>query len=210
MKQIKQKKFTYQKRQQIIDDLRRLFQIYIKTEYQKIIELIDTTYDVPRFITNKWIEVHDESGGSCNINKEIRFKTSMLRSYICDYSDAYIVIKETITVKLEKDGAIDGYNRNLILKSNTPLLTAYQKSIMFQLTMQKTFGTQWNYTRDIPVDTMTNSESFKYKISIIGKTADDDNTKEVEIPVPLKYLGNFWKTLDMPLIDNEVNNLNMV
>ena len=37
-------------------------------EYQKIIELIDTTSDVPRFITNKWIEVHDQSGGSCNIN----------------------------------------------------------------------------------------------------------------------------------------------
>ena len=179
-------------------------------EYQKIIELIDTTSDVPRFITNKWIEVHDQSEGSCNINKEIRFKTSMLRSYICDYFDAYIVIKETITVKLEKDRVIDGYNRNLILKSNAPLLTAYQKSIMFQLTMQKTFGTQRNYTRDIPVDPITNSESFKYKISITGKTADDDNTKEFEIPVPLKYLGNFWKTLDMPLIDNEVNNLNMV
>ena len=55
----------------------------------------------------------------------------MLRSYICDYSDAYIVIKETITVILEKDRAIDGYNRNLILKSNAPLVTAYQKSIMF-------------------------------------------------------------------------------
>ena len=100
-------------------------------EYQKIIELIDTKSDVPRFITNKWIEVHDQSEGSCNINKEIRFKTSMLRSYICDYFDAYIVIKETITVKLEKDRVIDGYNRNLILKSNAPLLTAYQKSIMF-------------------------------------------------------------------------------
>ena len=134
----------------------------------------------------------------------------MLRSYICDYSDAYIVIKENITVILEKDRAIDGYNRNLVLKSNVPLVTAYQKSIIFQLTMQKTFGTQWNYTRDIPVDPITNSESFKYKISIAGKTADDDNTKEVEIPVPLKHLGNFWKTLNMPLIHNEVNNRNMV
>ena len=134
----------------------------------------------------------------------------MLRSYICDYSDAYIVIKENITVILEKDRAIDGYNRNLVLKSNVPLVTAYQKSIIFQLTMQKTFGTQWNYTRDIPVDPITNSESFKYNISIAGKTADDDNTKEVEIPVPLKHLGNFWKTLNMPLIHNEVNNRNMV
>ena len=94
-------------------------------EYQKVIELIDTTSDnVPRFITNKWIEVDDQSGGSYNINKEIRFKTSMLRSYICDYSDAYIAIKEAITVKLEKDRAIDGFNRNLILKSNMPLINS--------------------------------------------------------------------------------------
>ena len=51
-------------------------------EHQKIINLLDTTSDsVTRFITKKWIEVHDQSGGSYNINKQIRFKTSMVRSY---------------------------------------------------------------------------------------------------------------------------------
>ena len=55
-------------------------------EYQKIINLPDTTSDhVPRINTRKWIEVHEQSGKSCNINKQIRFKTSMLRSDICDY-----------------------------------------------------------------------------------------------------------------------------
>ena len=52
-------------------------------EYQKVINLLDTTSDnVPRFKTKIWIEDHDESGESYNINKQIRFKTSMLRSDI--------------------------------------------------------------------------------------------------------------------------------
>ena len=63
-------------------------------EYQKITNLLGNTSDkVPRFITKKWIEVHDQSGGTYNTNKQIRFKTYMLRSYLCDYGDAYIVVK---------------------------------------------------------------------------------------------------------------------
>ena len=51
-----------------------------------------------RFIIKKWIEVNDQSGGAYNTNKQIRFKTSMLRSDFCDYNDAYIVVKGDITV----------------------------------------------------------------------------------------------------------------
>ena len=69
-------------------------------EYQKIANLLDTTLDeVRRFITNKWVEVHDQSGSADDRykpNKQIRFKTSMLRSDLCDYSDAYIVVKGNI------------------------------------------------------------------------------------------------------------------
>ena len=69
-------------------------------EYPKIINLLDNTSDkVPRFITKKWIEVHDQSGEIHNTNKKIRFKTSMLRSDLCDFSDAYIVVKRDITVE---------------------------------------------------------------------------------------------------------------
>ena len=67
-------------------------------EYQKITKLLGNTYDrVPRFITKKWKEVHDQSSATenrYNPNKQIRFKTSMLRSDLCDYSDAYIVVTE--------------------------------------------------------------------------------------------------------------------
>ena len=71
-------------------------------EYQKITNLFGNTSDkVLRFITKKWIEVHDQSGTAenrYNSKKQIRFKTSMLRSDLCDYSDACVVVKGNITV----------------------------------------------------------------------------------------------------------------
>ena len=69
----------------------------------------------------------------------------------------------------------------------------------------KTLGSLWQYYRDEPDDNLADSESFKSKIKITGKTPDDDNEKDVEIMVPLKYLSNFWRTLEMPLINCEVN-----
>ena len=69
----------------------------------------------------------------------------------------------------------------------------------------KASGSLWQYYRDEPNDNLANSESFKFKVKITGKTPDDDNEKDVEIMVPLKYLSNFWRTLKMPLINSEVN-----
>ena len=69
----------------------------------------------------------------------------------------------------------------------------------------KTSGSLWQYYRDEPNDNLANSESFKFKVKITGKTPAADNEKDVEIMVPLKYLSNFWRTLEMPLINCEVN-----
>ena len=68
----------------------------------------------------------------------------------------------------------------------------------------KTSGSLWQYYKDDPNDNLANSESFESKIKITGKTPLDDNTKDVEILVPLKYLSNFWRTLEMPLINCKV------
>ena len=70
-------------------------------EFQKITNFLDITSDnkdLPKFVTKKWIEVYDQSEGNYNVNKEIRIKTSMLRSDLCDFSDVYIVVKGNITV----------------------------------------------------------------------------------------------------------------
>ena len=73
----------------------------MKMEFQKITNFLDMTSDnkdLPRFATKKWIEVYDQSKGNYDINKEIRIKTSILRSDLCDYSNGYIVVKGIITV----------------------------------------------------------------------------------------------------------------
>ena len=69
----------------------------------------------------------------------------------------------------------------------------------------KTSGSLWQYYNDDPNDNIAVSESFKSKVKITGKTSNDGNTKDVEIIVPLTYLSNFWRTLEMPLINCEVH-----
>ena len=69
----------------------------------------------------------------------------------------------------------------------------------------KTSGSLWQYYKDDPNDILTNSESFKSKMNIAGKTPAAGNRKDVKIAVLLKYLNNFWRTLEMPLISGEIN-----
>ena len=78
-------------------------------------------------------------------------------------------------------------------------LTEYRKKY------SKTSVTLRDYYIDISIDPITNSKYFKYKTSITGKTANNGNTKEVEFSVPLNYLRNFWRKLDMPLINHKVS-----
>ena len=81
-------------------------------EFQKIANFLDTISDdkdLPRFVTKKWIEVYDQSEKNYNPNKEIRIKTSMLRSDLCDFSDAYIVVKGNIIVD-KKTFTVNDFN----------------------------------------------------------------------------------------------------
>ena len=68
-------------------------------EFQKIVNLLDITSEnkyLLRYVTKKWIKVYDQSEKNYNPNKEIRIKTPMLRPDLCDFSDAYIVVKGDI------------------------------------------------------------------------------------------------------------------
>ena len=101
-------------------------------EYQKITNLLGATpNEAPRFITKKWIEVDDQLGNAedrYKPSKQIRFKTSMLRSDLCDFSDAYIVVKGDITLtKTNGRGIIDIRNRFLAFKNNAPFTNCISK-----------------------------------------------------------------------------------
>ena len=154
----------------------------------------------------------------------------MLRSDLCDFSDAYIVVKGTITVT-DPDNA--KRNKSVAFKNNAPFINCISKingvqidnaedldvvTPMYNLleyskNYRKTTGSLWNYEPSNPLS--SNSESFKYKTSITGNTnnlvpgnANYDATRvrnnETEIVVPLKHLSNFWRTLNKPLVNYEI------
>ena len=207
-------------------------------EYQKIANLIDDdTLDQPsKFRTRNWVEINDESRGAYNVNSQIKFKTTMLKSSLCDYSDAYILVKGTISVNntAAQGAAANNTNKKVIFKNCAPFTNCISeinntqidnaKDIDIVMPMYnlieysdnyaKTTGSIWQYCKDIPARNNNNeiteftlvntTDSFKFKAKITGQT-EDDGTKDVEIMVPLKYLSNFWRTLEMPLINCEVN-----
>ena len=92
-------------------------------EYQKIINLLDNiSYERTKFRTKNWVEINDKSRGIYNVNSQIKFKTTMLKSSLCDYSDAYILVNRNITVNnTAADAATaDNTNQKWIFKNCTP------------------------------------------------------------------------------------------
>ena len=76
-------------------------------EYQKIANLLDDnkSSQASKFRTKNWVEINDESRGTYNVNSQIKFKTTMLKSSLSDYSDAYILVKGTIIITGAGDDA---------------------------------------------------------------------------------------------------------
>ena len=206
-------------------------------EYQKIANLIDddTLNQPSKFRTRNWVVINDESRGAYNVNSQIKFKTTMLKSSLCDYSDAYILVKGTISVNnTAAQGAAANNTNKVIFKNCTPFTNCISeinntqidnaKDIDIVMPMYnlieysdnytKTTGSLWQYSKDIPAlnanDEITHftegnpTNSFNFKVKITGRTGNG-GTKDVEIMVPLKYLSNFGGTLEMPLINCEVN-----
>ena len=159
--------------------------------FKKIVNFLDTTSDekdLPRFVTKKWIEVYDQSEGNYNVNKKIIIKTSVPRSDLCDFNDAYIVVKGDIT--FEGDNDANKRNKNLAFKNNAPFINCISKIngvkidnaedldvvipmydlLEYSKNCRKTTGSLWNYYRDEPSNPLSSdSESFKYKTNIVGK-----------------------------------------
>ena len=125
MANVKRKINISRKIQQIINKQTINYGWYnnIIMEYQKIANLLDNTSNQPsKFRTKNWVEINDEAEGTYSPNKQIKFKTSMLRSSLCDYSDAYILVKGNITVNnTAADGAAaNNTNKKVIFKNCAP------------------------------------------------------------------------------------------
>ena len=223
---------------------------------------------VSKFTSKKLVEVHNPTPvGQYKENKEIRFKTSMFRADLCDYSDAYVKVTADVVVKVNGTNADNAVNvfadvaanpaanppvvavdnshkRTFTLKNNAPFISCITKIngelvenaedldvamsmynlIEYSKNYRKTNGSLHNYYRDEPSSeeenninySIKNSESCDYKAKLTQRFANfavaaasenddlDLDAVEVNIIVPLKHLGNFWRELKMPLINCEV------
>ena len=178
-------------------------------EYQKITNLLDdSSSKTSKFRTRNWVEINDESRGTNNDDKQIKFKTTMLKSSLCDYSDAYILVKGKITItgegndaaarhadERDKGGAFkncapftpcksDINNVDIDYCHDMDIVMPMCNLIEYSDNYAKTSGSLWQYYRDEPNNNLADSESFKSKIKITGKTPDDSNEKDAEIIVP--------------------------
>ena len=183
-----------------------------------------------------WVEVNDESRGIYNVNSQIKFKTILLKSSLCDYIDAYVHVKGIITVNntATAPAAANNTGKKVIFKNcapfticiseinNTQVGNAENINIVMPMynlieysdNYSKTSGSLWQYYKDIPAVNNYNAavnfadnnltDSFNFKVKMTGQTGNYE-TINVEIMVPIKYINNFWRTLDMPLINCEVN-----
>ena len=143
-------------------------------EYQKLANLIGDASNQPsKFKTKNWVEINDESRGTYNVNSQIKFKTTMLKSSLCDYSDAYILVKGTITANNTAATDVDAnhINKKVIFKNCAPVTNCISeinntqvdnaKDIDIVMPMynlieysdnySKRSGGLWQYRKDIPV-----------------------------------------------------------
>ena len=227
-----------------------------KMDYDKINNLLcseelgsavgSESEQLSKFVTREYLRVNSLSD-MYNENKSITFKTPMLRSDLCDYAHAHILVNGTITVTANAgaNNITDKKNRSLILKNNPPFVSCitrvnneliedadYLDIVMpmynlleYSKNYRKTIGSLYNSYRDELTNdnnngfanrNVINSNAFKYKNKIIDNTynvdagaagydANKNGTQLAELAIPLKYLGNFWRALNIPLISCEVS-----
>ena len=158
-------------------------------EYQTIINLLNNELNKPsKFRTRNWVEKNDKSRGAYTGNN-IKFKTTILRSNLCDYADAYILVKRTITIT--GDGAdnaarqADERNKGVAFKNCAPFIKCINRVnnteidnakdidivmpmynlIEYSDNYSKTSGSLWQSYKDGSNDNLEDSESFKYKVN---------------------------------------------
>ena len=192
-------------------------------ETQKIVNLLNNSEnEYSRFATKKRNIIDSESNGNYSHKNPIKFLAKSIESSLCNYSDAYIL------VTWNTDVAGGNNNTKVAFKNCAPFRkcrieineTFVDEAEHINITMpmynlteysdnySDTSGSLWQFKRDeiegnvdLTVDANhipNNSSSYKYKSNLTT------NRNEVKIAVPLKYLSNFWRSLEMPLINCRV------
>ena len=197
-------------------------------ETQKIVNLLNSSEnEYSKFATKKWYVIDSESKGVYSHKNPIKFLTNSLESSICDYSDAYILVTGNIAVV----GADD--NTKVAFKNCAPfrkcrteinetfideaeyinIAMPMYNLIEYSDNYSDASGSLWHFNRDeqpkenngrLSDLSADNSSSFKYKSNLIGTLPNGGIKNGVKIAVPLNYLNNFWRSLELPLINCKI------
>ena len=202
-------------------------------ETQEIVNLLnDSDNEFSRFATINWYIINDQNNGQCgrgNANDStIKFEIKVIKPSLCDYPDAYILVTGDIKV------AAVAANTNVAFKNCAPftrcvthindehvetaenldIIVPMYNLIEYSDNYADSSGSLYQFKRDeSPMNnagnpnnvTLDNSASFKYKASLLGKATYDRSLKNTKLVVPLKYLSNFFRSLEMPLINCKIH-----
>ena len=191
-------------------------------ETEKIVNLLNSTdNDNSKFSTKKWYIIDSESNGNYSQNDEIKFLTRSIDSSLCDYSDTYILVTGNITATPNNaatkvvfkncapfEKCRTEINETFIHEATNIAMPMYNL-LEYSDNYSDTSGSLWHFKRDeitnnADVTNDDNAPSFKHKASLIGDTGNNGSKNGIKIAVPLKYLINFWRLLEMSLINCKV------
>ena len=186
-----------------------------------------------KFATKKWYVINDQNNTDYGDGDEngttIKFETKVIKSNLCDYSDAHILVTGDITVSNGDANTKVAFkncapftkcvthrnDKHADNADNPDILMPMYNLIEYSDNYSDTSEHLWQFKRDEqnmnnvnPADVTTDgSSSFKYKSSFFKSLTAADNGvfKNVKIAVPLKYLSNFWRSLEMPLINCKIH-----
>ena len=198
-------------------------------EHQKILSLLNEAND-SKFVTRKWNIVNDNSKSNYDTTNEITYNSEILKSNICDFNDAYILVTGDIIVVAAPATQVAFKNCTPFTKfitkktdettiddaENLDLVMPMYNLIEYSSNYSETTRSLWFYSKD--ETTIFNAgivngnfKSFKYKAKLCGNTvaqpasnAANGILKKTAIAVPLKYLSNFWRSLEIPFINCKV------
>ena len=213
--------------------------ICIKLETQKIVNLLnDSENKSSKFATRKWDIINDQNIGQYGRGNEdendstIKFETKIIKPNLCDYSDAYILVRGDIKIAdiaADTNVAFKNYapfttcathvnDEHVETAENFDIVMPMYNLIEYSHNYSDSSGSLWQFKRDEsainnsgnPLNVaLGNSTSFKYKASLLGKGTDADGNdrslKNIKLVVRLKYLSNFFRSPEMPLINCKIN-----
>ena len=179
-----------------------------------------------KFVARKWNIINDQSNASYDVGNEIIYNTKVFKSNFCDYNDAYILVRPNITIIRHQVTKVEFKNCAPFTKCITKidgttiddaedldLVMQMQNLIEYCSNYSKATGILWFYSKDqatnfnADIANDNSFKSFKYKAKLLRNTVANVANRILRnetIAVPLRHLGNFWRSLEMPLINCKV------